>query len=123
MLPLGPGADHDPLPFGATDPAATLGAKAGGAPRHAPPPAGRPLVPERLVRDPLAAADPVVLLRPPADVERVDARAAVDDPSPEVGLDPVVAGARLDQVPAVARVDEVASGAAVEAIALARALP
>src|SRR4051794_23839934 len=64
-------------------------------------------------------ADLVVLLGAAADVEHVAAPAAVDDPAPVVGLDPVVAAPRPDGVRAVTGVDEVASGAAVETVVLA----
>src|SRR3954468_17628923 len=99
------------------------GEACGQAPRReAGSPASSALVAQRLVRDPLAAADRVMRLGPAADVEDVDAGAAVDAPAAEVGLDPVVASARTDPVPAVAGVEEVRPGTAGEAVALARRL-
>src|SRR3954452_8223753 len=75
-------------------------------------------VPQGPVRDPLAAADLVVPLRPAADVQDVVSAAAVDQPAAEVGLDPVVAAAGEDRVGAVAGVDVVAPDAAEEPVVL-----
>src|ERR671921_256714 len=79
-------------------------ARSSGKPSRKAPQARGPSAPERLVRDPLATADLVVLLRPAADVQQV------------------VAAAGADRVAPVARVDVVPARAAPELVVLSRGL-